>query len=62
MDANITAMIEKIDLVRADIQDHESRIRDIDRKQTALISKLTAAWIVSATIVTGIIGWLSPWQ
>lgn len=62
MDANITAMLDKIDLMRLDIQDHEHQIRTIDRKQSALIGKLTAAWIISATAISAIIGWISPWH
>lgn len=62
MDANIVAMSEKIDLIRTDIRNHDDQIRALDRRQATLIGKLTAAWVISAAVVSAILGAILPWR
>ncbi len=62
MDANIVAMSEKIDLIRTDIRNHDDQIRALDRRQATLIGKLTAAWVISAAVVSAILGEILPWR
>ncbi len=62
MDANIVAMSEKIDLIRTDIRNHDDQIRALDRRQATLIGKLTAAWVISAAVVSAILGVILPWR
>lgn len=62
IDANIVAMSEKIDLIRTDIRNHDDQIRALDRRQATLIGKLTAAWVISAAVVSAILGAILPWR
>ena len=62
MDANLKALISRVDWMRSDIQDHEGRIRELENKQNTLLGKLTALWIISTAAVGGAVAWVTSWH
>lgn len=59
MDSNLEAMIDRIDFMRSDIQDHEMRIRVIEHSQNRMLGKLTAVWVGVSGGVAAVVSWVT---